>query len=74
MPVDPQLSQVLLQLSQAPQPGSPEEMRASVRANAARRPNPPASLGWVRAPHLPGPPGRPDARGPHPPGGLTLLR
>ena len=68
MPVDPQLYQVLLQLSQAPEPGSLEEMRAGVKANAARSPKRPVTLGEVRDLMLPGPDGPLGARLYHPAG------
>lgn len=68
MPVDPDLHQLLLQLAQAPEPGSLEEMRAGVRANAGRSPKRPVTLGEVRDLTLPGPDGPLSARLYHPAG------
>ncbi|HCE65058.1 MAG TPA: lipase, partial [Deinococcus radiodurans] len=48
MPVDPNLYQLLLQLSQAPEPAGLEELRAGVIANAARSPKRPVTIGEVR--------------------------
>lgn len=73
MALDPHLKEVLLQMAAAPQPGSLEEMRAVVIANAARSPKRPVDIAGTRDLTIPGPaselPARlytPQGAGPHP--------
>ena len=68
MPVDPNLYQLLLQLSQAPEPAGLEELRAGVIANAARSPKRPVTVGEVRDLSVAGADGPLPARLYHPAG------